>query len=872
MLAIGFKLSDTSAASLRSSLSDFLRREYDENERQVENHEGMLDQFLQLKTNVDLVRTPSSISRHVLLRYYAQLDRMVQRFSCDGEGAGFQSLRLQFTWNDSFCPRKKSTQTGLSYEKAAVMFNVGALESQLGVQIERNTARGLKAACHHFMKAAGAFTEVKDFIVKQTLGTGTADMSAEGLSLLIYLMLAQAQACFYEKAIKDQLKDGIKAKLVHQALEYYVSALEFCRSSGLVGAIDKSWEAHLQFQAHCMRAATQFWQGKASKAIALERGEGYGEEIARLGAADAECTKACKVATENKLPSSLLESAQTLQRVVGERLVLAKKDNVSVYLANVPEVSTLPAVGKAAMVKPLVFTSDELLQDLGGVDLFEQYVPKDLLLRADSVKQDIQTLFEETAENVSKSTTAANKQLKDMGLPASIEAYECDFPKTLWRRILYVKDMTASIDSSAIGANKNPVVAFIQQQLQAVTRISDDAEKQLYSAEMLLNEEEMEDKVCRQKYGESVWAQPLSSSLNQNFRFDIDRYYRLLKESKKSDATIREKVYENENKLEALAQSKSSLKDELPKLSRDKSNSNEEIAEISSFLMRLGQLVEEKDQLLRQFKESFDKFSALPVLLGGEKLNAEAALEAEKQFFKDHFSGKITLIFEEEQTVLDGLMQANSHFEANKETDHLLRERQAFFQNLSDAVDVFEQLESHVKEGAKFYSELSIRVAQLHQTVEDHCSARALERRELEMNLTASEEMRQREAADAALAQKMMADMRVCNDGGFSSTRDEALARQLAGSTPQHYPVSCTTQQTAPRMYETLQSQPQQTLYTANQQPHYGYVLTSSISAPSYEMNARQHPAQQQNYHQYPGQQRQDYDLPFSQGHMGDSV
>ncbi|ETM39759.1 hypothetical protein L914_14115 [Phytophthora nicotianae] len=872
MLGIGFKLSDTSAASLRSSLGDFLRREYasDGDTQQTESHQAALDQFGQLKKDVDLVRTPSAISRHVLLRYYAQLDKMAQRFPCDGDAAGRASLQLQFTWNDSFCPRKKSTQTGVSFEKAAVMFNVGALESQLGVQTDRSTAEGLKTACHHFMRAAGAFQEVKDKLVERTLGARTPDMSAEGLGLLTYLMLAQAQACFYEKAIKDQMKDAIKAKLVHQALDYYVSALEFCRSSALAGAIDRSWSVHLQFQVHCMRAATQYWQGTASKAAALDRGAGYGEEITRLAAADAECTEACKVATQNKLPTSLLQSAQALQRVVREHLDAARKDNASVYLEKVPKFSELPAVGKAAMVKPLGFTNEELQQELGGGDLFEQFVPKDLLLRADGVKQEIKTVLEQTEEKVSKTNEAAKGKLHSLGLPASIEAFEKTsdngIPRTIWQRIQYVKVTTASAAMGPGGSKENPVAAFIQQQLQENQRMSDDAEKNLHAIESRLSQEEVEDNVCRQNYGEKRWARPVSSSLNQNFRADIDRYYRLVKEAKTSDGIVREKMTANQESLEALSRSKSSLDQELPALLQDNSSCKEEIAQVSSLLLRLGQLVEEKDQVLRDFRGSYDKFNALPVLLSGNKANGvstDAALETEKQFFRDHFEGKIAAICEEEQTLLDDLVQANSRFEAKKETDHVLRERQAFLQHLSDAVDVFEQLESHVKEGAKFYGELSVRIVQLHQTVADHCSARELEKRELEMNLTADDEMRQREVEDAALAQKMMNDMQLRDAAAGPNASDEALARRLAGSTPQYY-HSSSSQQSAPPSYDyarlQTQQQQQQHPYAQYQQtqgpppPSYGNVSTSA-PPPPYGSNPSQPQQQAYNYYQYPGQQ-----------------
>ncbi|UIZ22681.1 hypothetical protein KXD40_003993 [Peronospora effusa] len=873
MLGIGFKLSDTSVSSLCSSLNEFLSREYasEMDSRETQMHRKALTQFKQLKTDVDLVRTPSAISRHVLLRYFAQLNKMEQRFPCNGDASSTRTpLQLQFTWTDSFCPRKKSTQAGISFEKAAIMFNIGALESQLGVQTDRSTVEGLKIACHHFMRAAGAFKEVKDKIIEQTLGIRTPDMSAEGLGLLTYLMLAQAQACFYEKAIKDQMKDAIKAMLVQQALDYYVSALEFCRSSALAGAIDTSWGAHLQFQVHCMRAATQYWQGMASKAVALDRGEGYGEEIARLVAADAECNEAFKVVTQNKLPTSLFQSAQALQRVVGEHLEVAKKDNASVYLENVPKFSELPAIGKAAMVKPLAFTLDELKEELGGVDLFEQFVPKDLLLRAGNVKQEIKAILEQTADKICKSNEAAKEKLHSMGLPASIEAFEKTsdngIPRTIWQRIQYVKTTTASTTMGTGGPKGNSIVAFIQQQLHENQRMSDDAEKKLHVTESRLSQEEVEDNACRQNYGDK-WARPLSTLLNQNFRADIDRYYRLVKEAKTSDRTVREKLNENQDNLEALSRSKASLDNELPELQQNNFSCKEEIAQVSSLLLRLGQLVEEKQHVLCDFRESYDKFDALPALLSGKNADAvftDHTLETEKQFFLDHFEGKVSAICEEEQNVLGDLIEANARFEAKKDTDCVLHERQTFLQHLSDAVDVFEQLESHVKEGAKFYSELSIRIAQLHQTVEDHCSARELEKRELEMNLTADEEMRQHAAEDAALAQKMMEDMRLWNAASGPNINDEALARQLAGSTSQYYQPS--QQAPMPPSYDNARLQPQQQqrplaqyqqIQDPTQRPLYDNSSASSAPPPpyggTYNQPQQHHPSQTRNFYQYPG-------------------
>lgn len=824
MLGIGFKLSDTPVASVQRPLAEFLSREYAGPTGAAAGggalspvQDEALAQFVQLKQDVDLVRTPSAISRHVLLRYYAQLGRMMKRFPCEGTVGGsgdrHAQLRLQFTWNDSFCPRKKSSQSGLAFERAAVLFNYGALESQLGVQTDRSSPEGLKAACRHFMQAAGAFSVVKDELVEQTLGARTPDMSAEGLGLLSTLMLAQAQACFYEKSIKDEMKDAIKAKLVHQALEFYISALDFCNSSALAGTIDRSWGVHLLFQVFCMKAATQYWQAKAAKDTALARGVGYGEEIARLTASDAECQEAIKIATQNKLPSSLLQSAQALQRVVRERLVAAQKDNASVYLENIPKFSDLPAVGKVAMVKPLVLTEEDIAQELNGVDLFEQFVSNELLQQADTVKTEVTAIMEATAAKVATTNEQVKQKLSALGLPASIEAFEKTsdngIPQTVWQRIEHVQSI---VRISTSGATANPVATFMHQRLRDNQDASDAAERKLHGIETRLGQEEVEDNVCRQNYGETKWARPKSSALNNSFRTDVDRYYRLVKEAKQSDDIVRDKLAVNEEKIVLLSRTKPSLDHDMPPLEHETSSCKDEIDEISSLLLRLGQLVEEKDQVVDDFKASLEKFDALPLLLsngkGSGESTADAALRTEKQFFHDHFEGKVDTICEEEQSVLASLVDANRVFETRKENDPALIARQSFLQRLSDAVDVFEQLESHLKEGRAFYEELTTRITQLHQTVEDHCSARDIEKRELELSLKADEDIRQREARDAEMAQKMMEDLQIRANAPYPNVNpnDEALARQLAGSTPQQYtPPPAPVQGGSPVSYDYAQ-------------------------------------------------------------------
>lgn len=51
---------------------------------------------------------------------------------------------------DAFRPRNKLSQTNIHYEKAAVLFNLGAILSQQALACDRQSTEGLTLACKGF--------------------------------------------------------------------------------------------------------------------------------------------------------------------------------------------------------------------------------------------------------------------------------------------------------------------------------------------------------------------------------------------------------------------------------------------------------------------------------------------------------------------------------------------------------------------------------------------------------------------------------------------------------------------------------------------------------------------------------------------------
>ena len=139
---------------------------------------------------------PSDSAFEVLIRAHYHYRSIVPRLN------GYKSeIRLSLRWADGFRTSKVNISNDLFLDWACILWNMGALESQLGAKIERSSEDGIKAAYKHFQQAAGYF----DFILSQVLPKCAPNvlcgLSTVGLGMARDLMLAQAQLCFYEKVL-----------------------------------------------------------------------------------------------------------------------------------------------------------------------------------------------------------------------------------------------------------------------------------------------------------------------------------------------------------------------------------------------------------------------------------------------------------------------------------------------------------------------------------------------------------------------------------------------------------------------------------------------------------------------------------------------
>jgi programmed cell death 6-interacting protein len=152
--------------------------------------------------------------------------------------------------------------SSLAYEKVCVLYNIAAMQSQVGAQARiADSDEELKSAAKmfqvwkqftiHFLKLMGYFILQNSsgiFAYLKTIAAGTMggqeptpDLSADTATALAALMLAQAQEIFVTKAIVDKMKDGIVAKLCVQCEDMYADALKQLQRDTVKHLWEKDW-------------------------------------------------------------------------------------------------------------------------------------------------------------------------------------------------------------------------------------------------------------------------------------------------------------------------------------------------------------------------------------------------------------------------------------------------------------------------------------------------------------------------------------------------------------------------------------------------------------------------------------------------------
>uniref|UniRef100_A0A8B9HVL7 Rhophilin Rho GTPase binding protein 1 n=1 Tax=Astyanax mexicanus TaxID=7994 RepID=A0A8B9HVL7_ASTMX len=252
MIPLGLK--ETKEIDMTIPLQDFISEHYGED---ASLYMSEVKEFMDLR---QAMRTPSrnDAGLELLMEYYNQLYFLDQRFF-----APHRTLGVHFHWYDSLTG-VPSCQRALAFEKGSVLFNIGALYTQIGARQDRSTLPGIQNAIDAFQRAAGAFL----YLQENFSHAPSLDMSSPALSMLVRLMVAQVQECICERVTLTMEENDLMSNLQAaqesaRVSDVYSLVLQAMSVPLLKDYVPFSWLSVVQVKTQHFRALAHYYTAAA---------------------------------------------------------------------------------------------------------------------------------------------------------------------------------------------------------------------------------------------------------------------------------------------------------------------------------------------------------------------------------------------------------------------------------------------------------------------------------------------------------------------------------------------------------------------------------------------------------------------------------
>ncbi|XP_053946462.1 programmed cell death 6-interacting protein [Anastrepha ludens] len=646
-------------------------------------------------------------SLEVVYAYYDQICALETKIAVN-------ELQIPFKWKDAFDKgsifggRISLTHTSLLYEKVCILFNIASLQSSVAASQALDNDEGLKVALKLLQQSAGIFQYLKGATPAAIPSEPTPDLSQDTLICLQALMVAQAQEVFILKAIKDNMKDQIVAKLCCQCEEFYADVLRAMQKESVRNIWDKEWIPTIAGKQAGFHALTQLYQSlvcRASKKI--------GEEIARLRSA-VELFKAAQ--TRSGISNYLDEFFTRARRNLEE----STKDNEFIYNEMIPDVSSLASPGKAQLAKALPLSSP---MASNFRDIFSELVPVELhraLTASDMRKNEIVNV---EIMKLREATQTLNGVLASLNLPAAVETTDAGsgLPPSLREKAVDVRNK-GGIESI------NTYLKELPELLQRNREILDETER-------LLDEERDSDNQLRNQF-KTKWTRIPSDNLTEMFRKNAKKYREVITNAIEADKIVRQKFENNQKGIELLSMAPEQIQEAVPSAGGSIDPNCPSVQKLKNLMESVETIKAERDAIELELKSSTfnmkDEF--LSALQKDGAIDEPAISLALIGKVLNPLQSQVKENVERQVTLISDIQEAHKNFVT--ETGSCGSSRDKLYQELATAYDSFIELLGNLKEGTKFYNDLTELLVVFQNKITDFCFARKTEKEELLKDLT----------------------------------------------------------------------------------------------------------------------------------------
>ncbi|KAJ2851452.1 pH-response regulator protein palA/rim20 [Coemansia brasiliensis] len=731
ILAVRFKT--TEKTIYKQALAEYIASSYAEPPEAYRDDLRVLDELREAAT-ASFDANSNVLKRNI--RYFGQLSFILSKFPAD--------VNISFIWYNAFVPDVKASCQDLYFERAAVLFNIGAIYSQLGSREGQSDNDSLNRAFSYFQQAAGVFGYLQQKIVGECRTQLTTDMSTYMLTMLENLMLCQAQECVWHRSVLSQMKDENIARIATCVADLYELTVQSASQGSLATTVPQGWIEHLKVKHLYFRAEAQM-----RKSMDCLANSHYGEEVARLQAAQEYCNQISELVTydqrwSKQLRAAILEMAKAQSELVSSNCSRAEHDNDVIYLEPVPATASLPNISpyKLAQSKApeIILNPGKFLgsEDLGP-PLFKGLVPF-VIHQAASLYEDRkdQLVNKDLISAIDELTADCESVLNSLNLPHALEAIQK--PIGLPPSILVGADEIRS-EGGFIG---------IKRLLDTAIASNAKATEQLDAAESALNEEAREDQRVRQgaALDERRASRVESAELTNKFRAEIAKYRDVVQRARESDATIKGQVDTWAKFFALLGSPRDEIERQVPSTTANPitdPHHSQIVGRLQQYMNEIALMKRERVKSVEKLKRISSEDDITPALNEEmQRLAAQSAtpiLQFELHQFEDLFAQQLDkymtwrkYIDEEKEAqaeLLDSVREANKAFLVARSNHPLLQQREKALSNLETAIKRYREASFNLHDGARFYTSLEAELLKLKNGCVDFAMARHLDALEL---------------------------------------------------------------------------------------------------------------------------------------------
>ncbi|KAI8428293.1 hypothetical protein MSG28_002499 [Choristoneura fumiferana] len=670
-----------------------------------EDPESYSNEIHQLESLRSAAVRPSSDEAGLssLYRYFCQLRAIQSRFPM-GKG---QPAACTYSWKDLYanmtCPL-----ADIRFEMACILYNIGALHTQLGAAEPRTSAESLKAACTHFQNAAWAFQVVREQYPQPT----GVDISTEIVMLLQEICFAQAQECILDKSIQDTRKPSVIGSVATQVMFFYRNSLAHLGPSAGTDNIHEivytkrynQWHRYLTFKLHYIGCIVCLYQG-----MHAEEQQKMGERVAFYQQAADKLAEAQKLAKYIE-PVQVTEEALTFTNdVVEGKRKAAKNENEFIYHEEVPDKDLLADMKPVCLVKALAINFDD--PQISGPDVFSRLIPIGAHEASSVYSEEKAKLLRQVTSQVDAKNTELIEFMSSLQLD-QLEVLDSDqkIPQEI-------------VDRCAAMNAKTEIIQTLVDSMNNLAEIISDVEGSLAEIKALIQEETLKEK----EYQKVMGPRPPSIVQTELSR-EYHKYQEAHARTNESNQVLHKAMTLHIANLRQLALPLDVLQSRIPTIDNIEGLDREAMSEMRRVVGKAREMQTQRDSLVAALRAAVaaDDVTARLLARGSEPRDQLFARELAKH------ESQVKIIetnLAAQENIINRLTSLYASYgESRRMLSELLRKREGTINALITSYDTYGELLGKCQKGLEFYKKLSHNVGQLLTRLRGTCQVQSEER------------------------------------------------------------------------------------------------------------------------------------------------